>query len=118
MQDVIFKKKHHDHDEEASHDHSHEHSHGGGVSHSHSHTDGDHEHSHGIQPISDERANALLDYMISHNRSHTQELREFAATLEAGGKSEASAHIVGAAKMFAVGTASLEAAKIKLGGST
>jgi ABC-type Zn2+ transport system substrate-binding protein/surface adhesin len=129
MQDSMFKRRHHDEE----HDHEHTHNHGdghthlhGSASHSHTHTDADghtHTHDHGdehsraAQPISDERANALLDYMIAHNKSHTQELRDFAATLEASGKVDVSAHIVGAVKMFTIGTASLEAAKAKMGGS-
>ena len=62
----------HDHDCEHAHEHEHEHS------HDHSHTD-----------TPREELIVLMRYMVGHNVSHTNELKELAHKLSHTGDSEA-----------------------------
>lgn len=65
----------HDHEHTHAHDHcghSHTHTHADGTVHTHSHT---HSHSAASSP---EEALALLNYMLSHNRHHAEELHDLA----------------------------------------
>ena len=46
------------------------------------HEHGHHDHDHGQQFSSDEQRNALLSYMVDHERSHAEELHEMAHGIE------------------------------------
>ncbi|MDR2665064.1 MAG: hypothetical protein LBC21_02155 [Oscillospiraceae bacterium] len=76
------------------------------MSHEHAHThDHDHGHSHGSGgPAKDE---ALLRYMLEHNRSHARELRETGQRLEHAGAVEAAALVYDAASHLDSGNAHL-----------
>ena len=67
----------HDHDCEHAHEHEHEHS------HDHSHTD-----------TPREELIVLMRYMVGHNVSHTNELKELAHKLSHTGDSEACAKVL------------------------
>ena len=72
------------HDSNHAHEHPHEHVH----THDHEHTHS-HEHSHsGFESI--QQAEALMKYMLDHNRHHAEELHELCHKLEASGKGEAA----------------------------
>lgn len=90
---------------EDAHGHAHAHSHG----HSHEHT---HEHAHGhetVQAGSPEETLALLDYMLSHNEHHTEELHELAHQVPA----DAAQLLHGAVSDYEQGNAKLaEALKL------
>ncbi len=60
--------------------------------HVHEHEHGGHTHTHGSVHAFDsvEQAEALMRYMLEHNRHHAQELHELCHKLEAGGKGEAA----------------------------
>ena len=63
------------------HDDAHEHEHLHGHPHTHSH---EHAHAHGAaQAASPEETLALLDYMLSHNKHHTEELHGLAHQVSA-----------------------------------
>lgn len=73
---------HHEHTCEEGTSHTHTHTHADGTTHTHTHThthaDGtSHTHSH-TAATSPEEALALLNYMLSHNRHHAEELHELA----------------------------------------
>jgi len=56
-------------------------------SHEHHH---DHEHEHAASELSPEQVLALMDYMLDHNSSHTDELHNVGHALEAQSKLEAA----------------------------
>ena len=76
----------HDHDCEHAHEHEHEHS------HDHSHTD-----------TPREELIALMRYMVGHNVSHTNELKELAHKLSHTGDSEACAKVLDAVRDYETG---------------
>lgn len=74
----------HEHEHEHTYTHSHPHDHEPGREQEHAHGD-DHEHAHA--PIADgvapeERARALLAYMIDHNEHHVSELSDLTDGLD------------------------------------
>lgn len=99
-------------------EHTHEHTH----THSHPHTH-DHEHAHshdheggacqgdccGKEKPANEQE-ALLDYMLTHNRHHAAELAEVAKQLRADGKDEAAVQIEHAVEDFEKGNMRLSVA--------
>ena len=80
----------HDHDCEHAHEHEHEHS------HDHSHTD-----------TPREELIALMRYMVGHNVSHTNELKELAHKLSHTGDSEACAMVLDAVRDYETGNQKL-----------
>lgn len=80
----------HDHDCEHAHEHEHEHS------HDHSHTD-----------TPREELIALMRYMVGHNVSHTNELKELAHKLSPTGDSEACAKVLDAVRDYETGNQKL-----------
>ena len=78
------------HDSNHAHEHPHEHSHTHDHEHPHSH-----EHSHeGFESV--QQAQALMKYMLDHNRHHTEELHDVCHKLEDMGRA-AAAEKLGAA---------------------
>ena len=72
------------HDSSHAHEHPHEHAH----THAHEHTHS-HEHSHsGFESI--QQAEALMKYMLDHNRHHAEELHDVCHKLEDMGKAAAA----------------------------
>ena len=76
---ITADHEHEVHEHDHGHAHSHEHC---GHSHTHTHADGTvhthaHTHSHAAAS-SPEEALALLNYMLSHNRHHAEELHDLA----------------------------------------
>ena len=84
----------HDHGQMHMHDHGHGHEH-----HHHHH----HDHAEGAAP---DRSQALLSYMVGHNKSHAEEMREAAAGMEG----RAQALVNEAADLLDAGNAKLEEA--------
>ena len=80
------------------HEHGHEHNH----EHGHHH----HHHDHVDDGAAPDRAQALLSYMVGHNKSHADEMREAAAALEG----DAQALVIEAAELLDQGNAKLEQA--------
>ena len=80
----------HDHDCEHAHEHEHEHS------HDHSHTD-----------TPREELIALMRYMVGHNVSHTNELKELAHKPSHTGDSEACAKVLDAVRDYETGNQKL-----------
>ena len=80
----------HDHDCEHALEHEHEHS------HDHSHTD-----------TPREELIALMRYMVGHNVSHTNELKELAHKLSHTGDSEACAKVLDAVRDYETGNQKL-----------
>ena len=80
----------HDHDCEHAHEHEHEHS------HDHSHTD-----------TPREELIVLMRYMVGHNVSHTNELKELAHKLSHTGDSEACAKVLDAVRNYETGNQKL-----------
>ena len=74
------------------HEHEHEHGHG-------------HVHTHGPVSAFDsiEQAEALMSYMLDHNRHHAEELHELCHKLAASGKSDAAKMIDEAVDCFSDG---------------
>jgi hypothetical protein len=68
-----------------AHSHTHEHSHEHDHSHKHDH---DHGHAHGGGDLKETLA--LLNYMLSHNEQHAQEIRDWAEKLEKAGEKQAA----------------------------
>ena len=98
MEDQIGHQ--HDHGQMHMHDHGHGHEH-----HHHHH----HDHAEGAAP---DRCQALLSYMVGHNQSHAEEMREAAA----GREGRAQALVNEAADRLDAGNAKLEAALALLQG--
>lgn len=108
-----------EHSHEHTHTHSHPHTHDGDHAHEHSH---DHGHSHGEQgcdgcgcsggcgskPANEQEA--ILAYMLDHNRHHAAELLEIAKQFAADGKGEAAAQIEKAVEDFEKGNMRLSVA--------
>ena len=87
----------HTHCHEEGHEHCHDHSHG---EHTHSHDHGDHcgcgcHHEH---PANEQEA--LLTYMLDHNKHHAAELLEIAKQVRAAGKEDAAVQIEKAVENF------------------
>lgn len=80
----------HDHDCEHAHEHEHEHS---------------HDHSHPDTPR--DELIALMRYMVGHNVSHTNELKELAHKLSHTGDSEACAKVLDAVRDYETGNQKL-----------
>lgn len=70
---------------DTGHAHSHAHSHDGEMSHSHEHSHG------GFESV--EQAEALMKYMLEHNRHHADELHQVCHKLEDMGKTAAAAEL-------------------------
>ena len=107
-----------DHAHEHTHTHSHPHTHDGDHAHEHSH---EHAHNHGEQgcggcgcagecskPANEQEA--ILAYMLDHNRHHAAELLGIAKQFHAAGKSEAAAQIEKAVEDFEKGNMRLSVA--------
>ena len=90
----------------------HEHVHGHGHEHDHEHG---HSHEHGGFD-SLEQAQALMRYMLDHNRHHAEELHSVLHKLEAGGNAEAVRRLDGAIASYQDGNDLLEAALKALSG--
>lgn len=103
--------------------HTHEHTHADGQVHSHEHChteghEGEHTHSHehcgtcaggcGQKPANEQEA--LLTYMLDHNKHHAAELLEVARQLRADGKEEVAAQIDKAVENFDKGNLYLSVA--------
>ena len=89
-----------EHLHEHGHDHGHSHGHDHGHGHEHHHH---HDHAEGAAP---DRSQALLSYMVGHNKSHAQEMRDCAAGMEG----QAQALVNEAADLLDAGNAKLEQA--------
>lgn len=63
------------------------------------------EHHH--QPDSAAETTALLEYMVKHNTSHTQELQQLADTLREQGKVDACEQLTAAIRQYDNGNAHL-----------
>ena len=72
--------------------------------HEHEHANG-HSHTHGPVTAFDsvEQAEALMRYMLEHNRHHAEELHELCHKLEASGKNDAAQLIDEAVDRFFAG---------------
>ena len=88
---------HHHHDHDHAHDHGHAH----------------HHHHHGEEGAAPDRSQALLAYMVGHNKSHAEEMREAAA----GMQGDAQALVNEAADLLDAGNAKLEQALALLQGT-
>ena len=105
----------HEHTHEYTHTHEHVHEAGHEGEHTHSHEDG-HTHEHcgscgGCQqgrPANEQEA--LLAYMLDHNKHHAAELLEMAKQFRADGKEEAAAQIERAVENFDKGNLYLSVA--------
>lgn len=86
---------------ETNHPHSHPHTHG---AEAHSH-----EHEHGAFE-SPEQAQALMAYMLDHNRHHAEELHDVCHRLEDMGKTAAAASLGAALDAYYHGNEHLEEA--------
>lgn len=107
----------HEHTHTHTHPHTHEHEHDHGCGHTHGHS-----HPHGEQgcggcqggqggcqkPASEQEA--ILAYMLDHNRHHAAELLETAKQFKAAGKEEAAVQIEKAVEDFEKGNMRLSVA--------
>lgn len=87
-----------------------EHEHDCGHTHDHPHThelEHAHDHSHTAAPR--DELIALMRYMVGHNVSHTNELKELAHKLAHTGDSEACAQILDAVQNYETGNQKLAA---------
>lgn len=111
----------HGHSHEHTHEytHTHEHNHEPGHENVHSHTHEHHEHSHGScegcggcqqqdRPANEQEA--ILAYMLEHNKHHAAELLEVAKQIRAAGKDEAAMQIEKAVENFDKGNLYLSVA--------
>ena len=97
------------HDSSHAHDHPHEHAH----THDHEHTHS-HEHSHsGFESI--QQAEALMKYMLVHNRHHAEELHDVCHKLEDMGRSAAAEKLGKALEAYNAGNDALAQALGALG---
>ncbi|MCI8854834.1 MAG: cobalt transporter [Lachnospiraceae bacterium] len=118
----------HTHDQEHTHEHEHAHQHGHEHDHGHTHGCGHshgHEHTHdcghsqegqgcsgcggGCQKPANEQE-AILAYMLDHNKHHAAELLEIAKQFKAAGKDEAAVQIEKAVEEFEKGNMRLSIA--------
>ena len=101
----------HPHTHEGEHVHDHAHEHGcQGHTHQHSHGEGG---CQGCQGGCERPANeqeAILAYMLDHNRHHAAELLEIAKQFKAGGKEDAAVQIEKAVEDFEKGNMRLSIA--------
>lgn len=110
----------HTHTHPHTHDHDHEHDHAHGCDHAHEcgHTH-EHSHSHGEQgcegcqgscqkPANEQEA--ILAYMLDHNRHHAAELLEIAKQFKTTGQEEAAVQIEKAVEDFEKGNMRLSVA--------
>ena len=89
------------HDSSHAHDHPHEHAH----THAHEHTHS-HEHSHsGFESI--QQAEALMKYMLDHNRHHAEELHDVCHKLEDMGRAAAVEKLSSALDAYNAGNKAL-----------
>jgi ABC-type Zn2+ transport system substrate-binding protein/surface adhesin len=107
----------HEHTHEYTHTHEHEHAHGHEGEHNHSHGDGPHEHGNctgcggcGQQEHPANEQEAILSYMLDHNKHHAAELLEIAKQFRTAGKDEAAAQIEKAVENFDKGNLYLSVA--------
>ncbi len=97
------------HDSSHAHDHPHEHSH----THDHEHTHS-HEHSHGgFESV--QQAEALMKYMLDHNRHHAEELHDVCHKLEDMGFAAAAEKLGEALEAYNAGNDALAQALAALG---
>ena len=112
-----------EHSHEHTHTHTHPHTHEGEHVHDHAHEHGcqghTHQHSHGeggcqgCQGGCERPANeqeAILAYMLDHNRHHAAELLEIAKQFKAAGKEDAAVQIEKAVEDFEKGNMRLSIA--------
>lgn len=107
----------HEHTHEYTHSHEHVHEEGHEQEHCHSHEQG-HTHSHGHcgscggcqqeRPANEQEA--LLTYMLDHNKHHAAELLELAKQIRGAGKEEAAVQIEKAVENFDKGNLYLSVA--------
>ena len=93
---------HLEHDHDCCHTHEHTHTHTHEHTHDHEHA---HDHAHAATPR-DELV-ALMRYMVGHNVSHTDELKELAHKLSHTGDSEACAKVLDAVRDYETGNQKL-----------
>ena len=91
---------------EHAHEHEHEHLHHDHHNHEH------HHHHHDEKGAAPDRSQALLSYMVGHNGSHAEEMREAAD----GMQEQARALVLEAADLLDAGTAKLKEALALLEG--
>lgn len=91
---------------DVTHSHPHDHSHGDDHNHSHDHCGCDHDHC--TQPKNEDEA--VLAYMLDHNRHHAQELVTIAAHLREQGKEDVAKQIDKAVEDFEKGNMRLSIA--------
>lgn len=106
-----------------THGHTHEHTHKDGCTHTHAHEhahgheeDHDHTHEHcgscggcgGERPANEQEA--ILAYMLDHNKHHAAELQEIAKQFRTDGKEEAASQIEKAVECFEKGNLYLSVA--------
>lgn len=101
----------HTHKDGCTHTHAHEHAHGHEEDHDHTH---EHEHCGSCGGCGGERpANeqeAILAYMLDHNKHHAAELQEIAKQFRTDGKEEAASQIEKAVECFEKGNLYLSVA--------
>lgn len=115
-----------EHSHEHTHTHTHPHTHEGEHAHDHAHEHGcqghTHQHSHGgegcqgCQGGCERPANeqeAILAYMLDHNRHHAAELLEIAKQFKAAGKEDAAVQIEKAVEDFEKGNMRLSIALVR-----
>lgn len=103
----------HTHKDGCTHTHAHEHAHGHEEDHDHTH---EHEHEHcgscggcgGERPANEQEA--ILAYMLDHNKHHAAELQEVAKQFRTDGKEEAASQIEKAVECFEKGNLYLSVA--------
>ena len=87
-----------------------EHEHDCGHTHDHPHThEQEHTHDHSQLAAPRDELIALMRYMVGHNVSHTNELKELARKLARTGDSEACAQILDAVQDYETGNQKLAA---------
>ena len=104
----------HEHLHQHTYTHSHPHEHGEGHENDHAHSHagvGGTEHSHGAAAGTVAgQTEALLRYMLEHNRHHADELHELAHRLEEEGQQSAANQLHEALHLFDAGNTRLEEA--------
>ena len=79
--------------------------------HMHDH-DNDHFFSHLETPVIHEKDQALIEYLVKHNKQHVQELAEIGKKLADAGLEQVSAQILDAAGLYNQGNDLLEKAAL------
>ncbi len=106
----------HTHDQEHTHEHEHAHQHGHEHDHGHTHGCGHSQEGQGCsgcgggcqKPANEQEA--ILAYMLDHNKHHAAELLEIAKQFKAAGKDEAAVQIEKAVEEFEKGNMRLSIA--------